>query len=92
MTTLVGRKVMFNPLLNGGVYYSNGTEIVPKKNVQVKDGTISGVITEERHFEVCVATPASENGWYPVYLMSKQFINLLETDLQYLSDDQIDNN
>lgn len=91
MTTLVGRKVMYNPILNGGVYYSNGTEIIPKKNVQVADGTVLGVITDERQSEVYVAGTPDENGWFPLYLMSKQFINLLESDLTYLSDDQISN-
>jgi hypothetical protein len=91
MTTLVGRKAMFNPILNGGVYYGNGIEIIPKKNAQVRDGTILGIITEERQSEVFIAGAADENGWFPLYLMSKQFINLLETDLQYLSDNQISN-
>jgi hypothetical protein len=93
MTSLVGRKAMFNPILNGGVSYSNGTEITPcKTGVQVEDGTILGIIAEDRQFEVFISGPVELNGWYPLYLMSKRFITLLETDLQFLSKDQINGN
>lgn len=81
---------MFNPILNGEIRYSNGIEITPcRTGVQVEDGTILGVITEDRQFEVFIAGPVELNGWFPIYLMSKQFINLLETDLSFLSNDQI---
>jgi hypothetical protein len=93
MTTIVGRKAMFNPILNGAIYYSNGIEMTPcRKNVQVEDGTIMGVITEDRSKDVLIAGPMELNGWYPVYLMAKTDISLLETDLQFLSQDQINGN
>lgn len=93
MSTLIGRKAMFNPIFNGEIHYSNGIEVTPcVKRVQVVDGTIMGTIVEDRHYEVLIAGPVEQNGWYPLYLMSKQLISLIPTNSQYLSEDQINDN
>ena len=91
MTDLVGRTAMFNPIFNGEIHYTNGTELTPcKKNIQVRDGTIQGTIIQDRHYEVLITGPVEPNGWSPVYLMSKQFITLLPDGLQF-PEDQINN-
>jgi hypothetical protein len=78
METLVGRKVIFNPIFNVSIHYSNGIEDTPcKKDIQVRDASILGIITKEEHEEVFVAGPPEVNGWFPVYLMPKRVISLL---------------
>jgi hypothetical protein len=82
MITLVGRKVMFNPIFNGGVYQGNGIELIPQKNPQVDDnGQIMGTIWLDKHTEALVAGPLQLNGWHFVYLMPKSTLTLLDNDL-----------
>jgi len=79
---LVGRKVMFNPVLHGDVYQSNGIEMIKQKCPQVEDnGQILGVIVEDRHTKVLIAGPIELSGWYFVYQIPKNTITLLDNDL-----------
>jgi hypothetical protein len=91
MSVLIGRKAMYNPIFNGEIQYSNGIEFTPcKKNVQVEDATIQGVIIQDRHDTVLITGPIELNGWYPVYLMAKTYITLLDNDIY--REDQINDN
>lgn len=90
METLVGRRALYNPVFNGGIFYSNGTELTPPvKNIQAPQNTIIGTIIEDRNKEVFITGGPASEGWVTVYLMEKQFLTLLRTEQQNISDNQI---
>lgn len=70
---------MFNPILNGAVYQSNGIDTIKQKFPIVEDnGAILGTIVDDRApGTAMVATGVELNGWYFVYLMNRNVLNIL---------------
>ena len=77
--SLVGKKVMFNPILNGEVYQGNGIELIKQCYPQVEDnGDILGTIVQDMATTALVSGPVELNGWHFVYLMNKNILNILD--------------
>lgn len=90
---LVGRKVMFNPILYVEVYQSDGVQTIKQKHPRVEDnGEILGTIVQDRHTDALIAGPVELNGWHFVYLIPKSTITLLDNDLTDSNDHNEINN
>jgi len=77
--SLIGKLVMFNPILNGEVYQGNGIELIKQEHPQVEDnGDILGTIVKDMLTTALVSGPVELNGWHFVYLMQKSVLNVLD--------------
>ena len=76
--SLVGKRVMFNPILSVEVYQGNGIDLIKQEHPQIEDnGDILGTIVKDMLTTALVSGPVELNGWHFVYLMPKSVLNVL---------------